>query len=134
MGMTHTRIVRLAALAAVVAVAACETRVGAGAFVSLPISNDPSLASLSTSAGTLDPTFSAARTAFTLAVPDSVGVVRVTPTAAQRTSTIQVNGQDVTSGSTSLPIVLPNVGSLSIPIRVTAAGGSVRTYTVSVLR
>lgn len=131
-GMRLRRLLGIAAGSALAATGACDSHVIG--FASLPISTDPSLVSLSTTAGSLDPSFSSNRTAFNLNVPDSVGQISVAPVAAASTSTILVLGQEVVSGSLSRPITL-NTGSLtSIPVQVTAQGGQVRTYTIAVIR
>jgi hypothetical protein len=129
--MRH-RILRLAAASALAAAAGCDSHVTG--FVSLPISNDPSLASLRTSAGSLDPEFSSTRTAFNLSVPDSVGQITVAPVATASTSSILVNGQEVVSGSLSAPITLTSAGLTSIPVQVRAQSGTLRTYTIAVIR
>jgi hypothetical protein len=126
------RILQAAAVAALATAAGCDSYVTG--FTSLPISNDPSLASLRTTAGSLDPEFSSTRTAFNLTVPDSVGQISVTPVSAAQTSTILVNGQEVVSGSLSAPITLPSGTLTSIPVQVRAQSGIVRTYTIAVLR
>lgn len=125
------RLAALASLAAVAVVAGCDTH--ATGFASLPINDNPSLASLTASAGSLNPTFSATRTAFNLTVPDSVGQISVTPTAAAATSRVLVSGQEVVSGSLSAPITL-NDGVTAIPVTVTAQSGTTRTYTIAVVR
>lgn len=130
--MRHHRILRLAALAALAAAVGCDSHVVG--FASLPIDNDPSLAGLSTSAGSLVPAFNSTRTAFNLTVPDSVGQITVAPVATAGTSTILVNGQEVLSGSLSRPITLSSGTLTSIPVQVTAQGGAARTYTIAVLR
>lgn len=130
--MRHHRILRIAAFAALAAAAGCDSH--AVGFASLPIDNDPSLASLSTTSGSLDPAFSSARTAFNLTVSDTVGQISVAPVATAGTSTILVNGQEVLSGSLSRPIPLASGSPTSIPIQVTAQGGAARTYTIAVLR
>jgi hypothetical protein len=132
--MRHSRILRLAA---VVSVAALATAAGCDSYVtgfaSLPIDNDPSLDSLRVSAGSLDPQFSNTRTAFNLTVPDTVGQITVAP-VARPTSTILVNGQEVVSGSLSRPITLPRGTLTSIPVQVRAQGGAARTFTIAVIR
>ena len=130
--MTFHRILGVAALSALAATAGCDSYVTG--FASLPISDDASLASLSTTAGSLDPSFSSSRTAFNLSVPDSVGQISVAPVTTASTSSILVNGQEVVSGSLSAPITLPTGSVTSIPVRVTAQSGTVRTYTIAVLR
>jgi hypothetical protein len=126
------RILQAAAFAALAAAAGCDSYVTG--FASLPIHNDPSLASLRTTAGTLDPQFSSSRSAFNLTVPDSIGQISVTPVSAAQTSTILVNGQEVVSGSLSAPITLPRGDLTTIPVQVRALSGTVRTYTIAVLR
>ena len=130
--MRHPRILRLAALAALGAAGGCDAHVAG--FASLPVDNDPSLAQLSTTAGSLDPPFSSTRTAFNLTVPDTVGQISVAPVATAGTSSILVNGQEVLSGSLSRPITLAPGTLTSIPVQVTAQGGAARTYTIAVLR
>lgn len=130
--MRLRRLLGLAAASALAATGACDSHVIG--FASLPISTDPSLASLSTTAGSLDPTFTSSRTAFNLTVPDSIGQISVAPVAAANTSLVLVNGQEVVSGSLSRPITLNPGSPTSIPVQVTAQGGQVRTYTIAVIR
>lgn len=125
------RLAALASLAALGSVSGCDSHVVG--FASLPIDNNPALSSLSTSAGSLDPTFTSARTAFNLSVPDSVGQISVAPTAAAATSRILVSGQEVVSGSLSAPVTISG-GVTTIPVQVTAQGGAARTYTIAVIR
>ena len=125
------RLAALAAFAALGSVSGCDSHVVG--FASLPIDSNPALSSLSTSAGALDPTFTSARTAFNLTVPDSVGRISVAPTAAAATSRILVSGQEVLSGSLSAPITISS-GVTTIPVQVTAQSGAARTYTIAVIR
>lgn len=127
----RTRILALACACAALAATGCDTRTGG--FTSLAISTDASLASLQTSAGSLDPVFDPERAAFNLQLPDSIAQVRVIPTARSQTASITVNGQDVTNGALSSPVSI--AGELtSIPVAVTAQSGLRRVYTISVLR
>ena len=132
MGMRTPTILRLAAAAALGLLGGCDSYVTG--FASLPIDNDPSLASLTTTAGSLVPAFSSERTAFNLTVPDTVGQISVTPTARAATTNILVMGQEVVSGSLSRPITLTNGGITSIPVQVRAQSGAARTITISVIR
>ena len=98
---------------------------------------DARLRALTISAGTLDPVFVPATTAYTVIVPNSVDSVTVTPTAAQTIATITVNSNTVDSGSPSAAITLsPTPGmEVSIAIEVTAANGDgKKTYTLMVTR
>jgi hypothetical protein len=92
------------------------------------------LASLTTSVGGINPSFARATTAYTIAVGNLSGTISVTPTAAEATSVVKVNGVTVTSGVASNAIAL-NVGSNTINIAVTAEDGTTgKTYTITVIR
>ena len=98
---------------------------------------DATLRALTISAGTLDPVFVPATTAYTVTVPNSVESVTVTPTAAQTVATITVNANTVDSGSSSAAITLPPTPGMAvqITIEVTAADGDgKKTYTLMVTR
>ncbi len=102
-------------------------------------STNADLSSLSLSAGTLSPAFSAATTAYSINVPNTTSTTTVTATRAEANATLelQINGGGFTplaSGvaSGSLPL---NVGANPIDVRVTAQDGTtVKTYTTTVTR
>lgn len=97
-------------------------------------SADATLASLTPSAGTLDPAFSPSTAAYAVAVDNSTDSIALTPTAAEPNVTITVNGQNVVSGSASQAIALA-VGTTVIEVVVTAGDATTtRTYTVTVTR
>ncbi len=114
--------------------------------ISIPSTN-ANLSDLGVSAGTLSPAFDSATTSYTDAVhntvnmfPDPVNIayyddtIRFTPTAADPTATITVNGTPVVSGSTTAAIHL-NTGDNPITTVVTAQDGTTTmTYTVIVTR
>ncbi len=103
------------------------------------LSNNADLSNLTTTAGTLTPSFAAATTAYTAFVANATTSVTVTPNRAEANATIQVrvNGgiySSVTSGSTSGDLAL-NVGSNTIDVTVTAQDGiTTKTYTITVTR
>ncbi len=105
--------------------------------VSITIGNssDPTnLANLVISSGTLTPAFASTTTSYSASVGTSVSSVTITPTAADPTSTITVNGTAVTSGTASSAILL-STGLHPITVVVTASGASAtKTYTVNVGR
>ncbi len=68
---------------------------------------------------------------FTVGVPNTLGSIKVTPTAQDPTATIKVNGTAVASGSLSQAIPL-SVGANSIMIVLTAQDG-VTTKTVAII-
>ena len=99
--------------------------------VTRAVSANNNLAALSLSSGTLNPVFSAAQQNYTATVPGAA--ITVTPTVADSSASVTVNGVAVTSGNASGPIAL-NVGTNVITVQVTAQDGSPRAYTVTVTR
>lgn len=102
--------------------------------VTRPPSANADLSDLSLSDGGLSPAFSSGTISYNAAVGYGVTGVSVTPTAADPTSTITVNGQTVASGSASASIPL-SVGTNPIRVSVTAQDGTTRnTYMITVSR
>ncbi len=98
------------------------------------MSNLPDLSNLEINQGTLSPEFSSGPKNYTATVGNDVTDITVTPTAAENTSTITVNGVAVNSGEASGNIAL-NVGANTITIIVTAADGvTTKTYSIVVTR
>lgn len=92
------------------------------------------LASLVLSSGPLTPLFATGTTAYTAAVPASVRTVTVTPTAADPTAAITVNGATVASGAPFGPILLHSP-TTTITTVVTAQDGTTsKTYTIQIAR
>lgn len=91
------------------------------------------LGALAVSAGTLSPAFNSSLLAYTDSVPFGVVSITVTPTLADSTATVTVNGNSVSSGTASAPIDL-SVGSNPIAIVVTAQDASRKTYSINVIR
>lgn len=96
-------------------------------------SNNANLASLSTSAGTLSPTFSSATFNYTATVTHAVASLTVTPTVAESHATVTVGGNPVTSGNAS-PAFPLTVGSNPIDVVVTAQDGTPLTYHLDITR
>lgn len=97
------------------------------------LSSNANLSNLVPSVGSLSPAFASGTTAYTASVANNVTSLTLTPTAADAAATIKVNGNATNSGSASGAISL-SVGSNSIPVVVTAANGTAKTYTVAVTR
>ncbi|EPD82190.1 cadherin-like beta sandwich domain-containing protein [Paenibacillus sp. HGH0039] len=96
-------------------------------------SNNANLNGLTLSAGSLSPAFASGTTSYTASVADSVASVDVTPTLADGTATVKVNGNAAVSGSPS-PVSL-NVGANTITVLVTAQDGTTqKSYTITVTR
>ena len=98
----------------------------------------PVLAGLTLSAGSLSPGFDSGTASYTIGVPYAVGSITVTPTVANTNFTVgvRVNGGTfipVNSGSASAGLPL-NVGVNPVEVRVTAANGAIKSYTVAVTR
>ena len=96
-------------------------------------SGNANLASLAPSSGTLSPNLDPSVLNYTDTVAYAVFSLTITPTVADSTATVTVNGTAVVSGSASTPIAL-NVGANSITTIVTAQDGTTKTYTLAVTR
>jgi gliding motility-associated-like protein len=106
---------------------------GNGGGAILPAGN-ATLSSLATSQGTLSPVFASATTSYTASVANGITSLTVTPTAADATAIIKVNGTAVSSGTASAAIPL-NAGSNTITIAVIAGNGiTTSSYTITVTR
>ncbi|WP_165972400.1 cadherin-like beta sandwich domain-containing protein [Paenibacillus piri] len=102
-------------------------------------SSNANLSALTTTGGTLSPTFSAAVTNYTASgVSNGTSTITVRPTVADSTATVKasVNGGTavaVTSGQNSVPLSI-NVGSNTVVVTVTAQDGTAKDYTITVTR
>lgn len=96
-------------------------------------SSNASLSNLTLSEGNLTPFFSSGSTSYTANVGRSVRSITVTPTTADSTATLTVNGDPATSGTASSSIRLDE-GPNTITITVTAQDGTYKTYSVTVTR
>ncbi|KPD07723.1 hypothetical protein AM501_13880 [Aneurinibacillus migulanus] len=96
-----------------------------------PLSNNADLSNLTLSQGTLTPAFAPNTISYTANVGNEINSVTVTPTVADSTATVVVNGVPVTSGSASIPL---NVGLNTITVVVTAQNGITKTYSIVVTR
>ncbi|MDO3411139.1 cadherin-like beta sandwich domain-containing protein [Saccharibacillus sp. CPCC 101409] len=102
--------------------------------VNRAFSANADLSALSASTGTLFPPFASNKTSYTINVPNSVDSIAFTPTAADSSATITVNGRDTTSGNSSANIQL-TVGVTTIQIKVTAQDQTTtKSYAVNVVR
>lgn len=101
--------------------------------VTRALSSNADLSALGVSGGTLNETFAAAATSYTMSVANNVENVTVTPTTSEAVASITVNGSAVLSGQVSTAIPL-NVGVNRIEVVVTAADHSTKTYTMVVTR
>lgn len=99
--------------------------------VTRAVSTNNDLAALALSSGTLNPVFSAAQQSYTATVPDAS--ITVTPTLADSSASLTVNGVATSSGTASASIAL-NIGSNVVTVQVTAQGGASKSYTVNVTR
>lgn len=106
---------------------------GTSTRYSVTFVDDSTLSSLAISAGTLSPTFSPTTLNYASYVQASTSEVTVTPTAADPSVSITINGLPIASGSASSPIPLAN-GSNAIEIDVTALDGRSSTYLITVVR
>ena len=91
------------------------------------------LSNLTISSGTLNPVFNSSTLSYVASVSNATTSVTVTPTTADPTEIVTVNGAPATTGNPSAPIPL-NVGPNTINVLVTAQDGSTTTYTITVTR
>jgi uncharacterized protein YhjY with autotransporter beta-barrel domain len=91
------------------------------------------LASLVPSSGTLDPGFNPSIPTYDLRLANAVASIAFTPTAADPTAIISVNGSLVPSGTASSSIAL-SVGSNYVSVVVAAQNGTLRSYLIDVIR
>jgi hypothetical protein len=102
-------------------------------------STNANLSALTTTAGTISPTFSSSTTSYTASVAVATTSIIVTPTKQQDSAKleIQLNGgayTSIASGSPSSALTL-NLGLNTINIRVTAQDGTtIKIYTLTVNR
>ncbi|RCH55705.1 hypothetical protein DJ568_07415 [Mucilaginibacter hurinus] len=93
---------------------------------------DASLANIVVDQGVLDQPFNADVTEYTVIVGKSTNSINITPTSAQRTSTLTVNDMAFNSGSTyDMPL---NMGTNKVTIKSSAQYNVVKTYIVTVIR
>ncbi|AVK83259.1 hypothetical protein C3943_06615 [Lysinibacillus sp. B2A1] len=97
-------------------------------------SSNANLISLTLNSGILSPEISSGDSNYTASVENAITSLTVTPTAADATAKIKVNGHAVSSGTASNTIPL-NVGENTVTIKVIAEDHTTqRTYTVTVTR
>jgi peptidoglycan/xylan/chitin deacetylase (PgdA/CDA1 family) len=102
-------------------------------FTIVPSTN-ANLSNLVLSSGSLSPAFVSGTTTYTQSVANAVTSLTVTPTVADATASIKVNGATVASGSASGSISLA-LGDTVINTVVTAQDGTtIKSYTVTVTR
>ena len=97
-------------------------------------SSNAGLANLTISNGTLSPVFASGTFSYTDLVDYSVGSITVTPSLADATATILVNGLPAANNSATSPINLI-VGDNAVSVVITAQDGiTIQTYTIIVHR
>jgi N-acetylneuraminic acid mutarotase len=101
-------------------------------LLDLTPSTNAALSNLVLSSGALAPPFAPATATYTANVSDTTGSITVTPTTADPTASVTINGISVASGAPSSPIDLIT-GPNNISAVVTAQDGSTSaTYSVTV--
>ena len=99
-------------------------------------SSENHLSNLTITPGTLSPSFSAAVDQYSATVSNTATSVTLTATTSSSKATIQINGgtqTSATSGVPSQPQAL-RVGATAILVSVFAEDGSIRIYSVTVVR
>ena len=93
------------------------------------LGGDNNLSGLTVSQGTLSPTFTAARIAYTVNASSSDTSITVTATPQDPSATVTINGQGPNSRSIPLP---GGPASTEIEVRVIAPNGTDKTYLITV--
>ena len=128
--------IALLALGFIILLAGCGGGGGNGSnqSFSAPLSSNASLASLALSEGTLSPAFNPTTLSYSASVSSGVNTLRVTPTLADASASVQVNGVTTASGAPSAPIAL-QAGVNTLAVMVTAEDGkTTQTTMVEVTR
>ncbi|MGO4546447.1 S-layer homology domain-containing protein [Paenibacillus sp. 2TAB23] len=113
---------------------ASETRAFTLIVAAEAAGNNADLRGLHVSSGAWIERLDAAVTSYTLSVPNSIASLTVTPTVADETANVKVNGAIVASGELSAAIPL-DVGTNTIIVGVTAQDGmTTKTYRIQVTR
>ncbi|MBB6634695.1 cadherin-like beta sandwich domain-containing protein [Cohnella thailandensis] len=95
-------------------------------------SSNADLSGLDTNVGTLNPSFDPAKTEYSLSVGNGVSSVELTPTVADRTSKLMINGEEATSGiSQAIPLA---VGANKLELVITAQDGTEKAYNITITR
>lgn len=95
-------------------------------------SSNNDLSDIAVSKGELAPRFSSSITAYTVTVSNDMDSIDLTPTIADDTAVLTVNGRQATSGApASLPLT---IGTNTASIKVIAQNGEEKTYEVVVTR
>ncbi|MFI5137328.1 MAG: cadherin-like beta sandwich domain-containing protein [Sphingobacteriales bacterium] len=103
-------------------------------IVTKPPSPNAGLANIALSSGTLNPAFVTGILSYTSSVSNATALITVTPTTADPTATVKINGITVPSGTASAKIPL-TVGNNTIIAAVTAQDGvTTKTYVVVLTR
>ncbi|MDW7651462.1 MAG: cadherin-like beta sandwich domain-containing protein [Bacillota bacterium] len=90
--------------------------------IAAPLSKNANLSAMTVSNATLSPAFSTSRTSYTTTVPYSVKSLNVTATKEDPGAKVSISG-------TSL-----SVGKNTVSVKVTAASGATKTYTITATR
>jgi len=100
----------------------------------LAASSVSTLSNLTISDGSLTPSFVSSTTSYSVSVPTEITTLSITPTSTNSKAKIDVEGSDVVSAATSLPINIL-IGSNVLVVTCTAEDGiSISTYTLVVTR
>jgi hypothetical protein len=90
------------------------------------------LASLTISAGTLNPVFDSNISDYTLRVPSATDVLNIVPVLTDNSASIKINDADVVNGNGyDVPL---NYGLNNVQVVVTAQNGDAKTYTLAATR
>lgn len=98
------------------------------------ISDNADLSGIALSNGTLSPVFDVDTESYTVNVSHDVSGLTVTPTVADDSATVTVDGEPVASGTASALLPLTVGSGNAITLQVTAENGATKAYTITVTR
>ena len=98
------------------------------------LKNNALLSGLVLSKGTLSPVFAANTTSYTCTVNNNINSLTLTPTTADSTATVTVNGTPVTSGTASSTLALTQGDNVINTVVTAQDGTTTSTYTVTITR
>ncbi len=106
--------------------------VAAYAFTVLQLSDDADLSALTLSAGSLSPSFAPEKTDYTVQLPASAASVDVTAVISDSGASLTVGGAAAASGTARTVALKP--GNNVVAVKVAAADGTTKTYTLTINR
>ena len=108
--------------------------ISGGHRLSTQRSSAENLSALTSSIGTMQPSFNPYTYAYTVDAPTTTASITITPTVYTAGAIITIDNISITSGSASAPIALTAGTTKTVTITVTSSSGNVNVYTIAITR